>query len=153
MFRGFERGMQSKITVAARFGFFVRKSCEANGKWEMNFIVRITADTILDLTPDFGKMSTLEEISDGRVIFYLYDFFDTGLRLGLFSYQVRVYRFHRRARGLWNPLERKKGGLYTVDVLPRIYFFLLDNFNNLDMVIENKKGGGESVRKRLCREI
>lgn len=143
--------MQSKITVAAWFGFFVCKSCEGSGQWEMNFIVRITADTILDLTPDFSKMSTLEEIPDGRIIFYVYDFFDTGLRLGLFSYQVRVYRFHRRTRGLWYALEGKEGGVCTVDVLPRIYFFFLDYFNGLDMVIENKKGGGKSVRKRSCQ--
>lgn len=108
----------------------------------------MTADRILDLTPDFVKMRMLEEIPDGQVIFYVYDFFDTGFRLGLFSYQVRDYRFHRRTRGLWYSLEGKKGGVCAVDVLPRIYLFLLDHFNDLDMVIENKKGGGKSVRKR-----
>lgn len=103
----------------------------------------MTVDTILDLTPYFGKMQMLVEIPDGWIIFCVYDFFDTGWRLGLLSSQVPDYRFHRRTRGLWNPLERKKGGFCTVDVLPRIYFFLLDNFNNLDMVIENKKRRGK----------
>lgn len=41
MFRGFERGMQSKITVAAWFGFFVVKSWEGARQWDVNFLERI----------------------------------------------------------------------------------------------------------------